>query len=314
MSSTKTRALIFDLLCLVWLIALAVPGYAASSTIGVAPLDYEIPHVGAGLARLLASEISLSGYLRVVGVEELAQVLEQAGVAGSSDLNLDDSDWQLLASVADYLLTGEVVSFTVSDRDQVMDLGQDLNDLSRLLGTGSELAHVAMSLRLLRTADGAEVDRWLVEGYESREGLRLGRVSTGWAASVDFTTTDFSETMIGHAAYKAIGILLMKLYERLPLRGVVLAVSGDSVVVDLDESYGLEAGDELTIVRVSGIADSKGDLVWEDAERVGSVQIVAFQPERCLCLILDGVGRIAEGDEARPLILRYTLPDVTDDE
>jgi hypothetical protein len=44
------------------------------------------------------------------------------------------------------------------------------------------------------------------------------------------------------------------------------------------------------------------------------VQVVAFQPGRCLCLILDGAGRIAEGDEARPLVMRYTLPAVTDDE
>jgi len=313
-SSTKSKAPICIFLCLAWLIALAGPAAAASATIGVALLGYEIPHVGEGLARILAGEIALSGYLRVVGVDEVKRAMEQAGAEGSAGLALAGADWQQLSDVADYLLTGEVVSFTVSDRDQVMDLGQDLNDLSRLLGTGSELAHVALSLKLLRTADGAEVDHWQVEGYESREGLRLGRISTGWAASVDFTTTDFSETMIGHAAYKAIGSLLVKLYERLPLRGEVLAVSGDSVVVDLDESYGLELGDELSIVRVAGIENGKGVLVWEDAERVGSVQVVAFQPERCLCLILDGAGRIAEGDEARPLIMRYTLPAVTEEQ
>lgn len=308
MSSTKTSRLIPFLLCLVWLIALTPAAEAAASRIGVAPLEYEIPHVGEGLARVLASEISMCGYLHVVGVDEVARAMRRAGLDAGVPDDVTADQLAPVADLTDYLVVGEVVSFTVGDRDQVMDLGKDLNDLSRLLGTGSEIAQVALSLRLLRTADGAEVDHWLVEGYESRAGLRTGRISTGWAASVDFGTAEFSETMIGHAAYKAITDFLVRLYDRLPLRGTVLAVTGDSVVIDLDDTYGLQAGDELTIVRVNDITDSGGNSVWEDAERVGGVQVVEFQPGRCLCLILDGGGKIAEGDEARPLILRYLLP------
>jgi curli biogenesis system outer membrane secretion channel CsgG len=309
-SSTKTSRLLILLLGLAGLIGLTPAAEAAAPRIGIAPLAYEIPHVGEGLARVLASEVSTCGYLHVVGVDEISAALEQAGQQESLIGELPADQLAALSGLADYLVVGEVVSFTVGDRDQVMDLGKDLNDLSRLLGTGSEIAHVALNLRLLRTRDGAEVDRWLVEGYESRSGLRSGRISTGWAASVDFGTVEFSETMIGHAAYKAVAQFLVHLYDRLALRGTVLAVSGDSVVIDLDDTYGLLAGDELTIVHVKDITDSEGNVVWEDAERVGSVQVVEFQPERCLCLILDGGGRIAEGDEARPLVIRYWLPAV----
>lgn len=314
MASTKSTLYLLVLICAAWIVANASAAAAATSRVGVAPLDYQIPNVGSGLARLLASEIAFSGYLDVVSVDQVAQRLAAQGDRQLAYLDIGSEQLEAVQEIADYLLVGAVVSFTVSDRDQVSDLGQDLNDLSRLLGTGGEVAHVALNLRLLRTSDGVELGSWYVEGIESRNGLRTGAISTGWAASIDFGTSEFSETMIGHAAYKAIGDVLMRLFEQLPLRGKVLAVSGDAVVIDLDSNCGLRIGDELTIVRVTAISDSVGLAVWQDAERVGSVQVTDFQPERCLCLILDGAGLIAEGDEARPLVVRYTLPAVADEE
>jgi curli biogenesis system outer membrane secretion channel CsgG len=289
---------------------IAYPGAALADApvLGVAPLEHPIPNVSLGLARLLSEEMAASGYLRMVGVGEVAAALEQAGAGQGARQLPGDADLSFLADVVDYLLVGEVVAFTIADRDRLVDLGDDLADLARLTGTGSVVAHVALSLRLVRVSDGVELKRLQVVGVESRSGTRMKEISAGWMGSVDFASAEFSETMIGHATFKAVGQVLWELYDLFPLVGEVLALSGDTVVIDLDERSGLRLGDELLVLRPVAISNSAGEVVWEDAERLGSVRVVAFQPGRCLCLILDGAGSIAEGDQVRPLIMRYILP------
>jgi hypothetical protein len=261
-------------------------------------MNHENPSVRNGLAELLTAEIAASGYLRSIAVDE----------AVISDI----AQLPALADVGDYVLFGDVAAFSVSDRDQKIDLGDEFADLSRMMGTGSDVAHVALNLRLVEVATGAEVMRWQAEGVESRDGVRQDSLNTGWLGSVDFTAAEFSETMIGHATLKAIGNALWELYTWLPLRGMVLAVSGDAVVVNLDENNGLAVGDELTVVRVREIVSSSGNVAWRDAERLGSVQVLEFQPGRALCLVLDGTGLITEGDEVRPVVASYTLPSESD--
>ncbi|MBN2083086.1 hypothetical protein JW859_12880 [bacterium] len=285
-----------------------MPALAARPVVGVAPFAAEIPNVGRGIARLFAQEISLSGVGEALGVAEVEALLKDAAVEYDALVGLSEDQLALLNEHCDYLVVGEVVAFAVSDRDQVVDLSDDLNDLSRMLGTGSNVAYVSLSLRLIETEGGQELAQWLLDGRESREGTRQDRISSGWAASIDFTSTDFSETMIGHATYKVLGAAIYQLTEQLPLQGLVLAVNGEALVVDLDETCGLEPGDELTILRDNGIANAEGLVVWHDYERIGSAEVVEFQPGRCLCAILDGLGLISEGDLARPVVLRYSLP------
>jgi len=292
-ASTKLSRLVPWLLILLVTFALSA-AWAGQPVIAVAPINHESPSVRDGLAELLVAEIAASGYLRSIAVDE----------AVVSDI----AQLPALIDVADYVLFGEVAAFNVSDRDQKMDLGSEFADLSRMMGTGGDVAHVVLNLRLVEVATVTEVKRWQAEGVESRDGLRQDSLHTGWLGSVDFTAAEFSETMIGHATLKAIGNALWELYQWLPLRGMVLAVSGDAVVVNLDENNGLAVGDELTIVRVREIVNSSGEVAWRDAERLGSVQVLEFQPGRALCLVLDGAGLIAEGDEVRPVVASYTLP------
>jgi len=308
LTSTKPRAILLSLLFAVLLVIIPATVYAAKPIVGVAPFTAEIPNVGRGVARLMAQEIALAGIGNVLGVAEVEALLADAAVDYGSLGGFSADQLALLKAHCDYLVVGEVTAFAVSDRDQVVDLSADLNDLSRLLGTGSAVAYVSLSLRLIETANGQELAHWLLDGRESREGTRQDRISSGWAASIDCTSTDFTETMIGHATYKVIGAALYQLTEQLPLTGLVLAVNGEALVVDLDETCGLEPGDELTVLRDNGITNENGLIVWHDYERIGSAEVVEFQPGRCLGVILDGLGLITEGDLVRPVVLRYSLP------
>lgn len=276
--------------------------------LGVAPLSHEIPNVGREISELIAAELNFSGYLQAVEPQVVT------GSLGHQDINIADlpkllpEELTKLETGFDYLLIGEVLDFSISDRDQWLDLGDQFNDLSRLLGRGSEVAHVAIRIRLVDMASGQDIHTWQVEGFDSQEGLRMKRVTAGWSGSVDMNSTDFTETMIGHATQKLIGTLLLDLYSLFPLQGTVMGMSGDMAVINLGSNCGLEYGDELTTFRVEHITNQAGEVVWESKVRTGSIQIKEFQSDRSLCLILDGAFTLSEGDIVVPLVTRLTLP------
>lgn len=284
---------------------------AAPPTIGIAPLYHEIPNVGRGVSRLLISECS-AGHLQIIGAQHVAGLLEEHGLRAGDLLAADPEIVRQLSASMDYLVAGEVVAFVLAGKDHPVSLGDELSDLGRLLGSGNDVAHVALEISLYRTADGMEAGHWLVEGVESREGTRLKALTIGWAGSVDFLSDEFRETMMGHATYKAAGQVLYRLFGEFPLEGEIIGVSGDAVVVDLDTGDGIEIGDELLVVTRSYIRNSAGEEVWNDDRPVGSVEVVEIKAGRCLCLVLDGAGMIAEGDIAVPLTARYVLPQITD--
>jgi len=302
--------------CWALAIALAVvlfcsPADAARPVIGIVAFTHHQASIGYGLAAILAEELGASGVADVVPPQALEDVLTEADTPFASAL-LTSEDLAMLAGSMDYVLVGDVQSFTVADKDTKLDLGHQFRDLSELIGGQSKVAQVVIDLRLLRVADGTEVGSLTVEGRESQYGVRLRTVTMGWASSVDFHSEEFRQTNLGRAAYKATGQAVSWLAGVLPLQGSVLAVTSDAVVVDLGAEAGVAVGDELTVFRVDAVSNNMGAAVWTNEQRVAAVQVVQVREDRCLCLVLDGQGAIAEGDTVRPLVQRLSLPLETD--
>jgi len=212
-----------------------------------------------------------------------------------------------LAGVADYLLVGKVEALEVTSKFARIDLG-GLGDLGTRLGGGEKLARVAIEFVLLKVPEGTEEVRFTAEGLESRRGVSAKPVMLGWLGTVNFEGDEFRQSMLGRAAYKALGEVLNELYDRFPLTGSVLYAAGSSLVLDIGKESGLRLGDELNVYHVVSLADESGKAVWTDEERVGSARVVEFQHGRALCLVLDGQESIMAGDVARPLIDRRVLP------
>jgi hypothetical protein len=284
---------------------------AARSTLGVAPLAYNVPNIGSGLAALLSTELDASGVAGVAHPARVAAMLDTAGIRPADYLRLAPDNIAALGAAGlglDYLLVGEVRAFSIEDKDVKLDLGYQFRDLSALLGGGSDIAQVTLELRLLRLSDCTELANITAEGLESQHGTRMRTVTLGWEGGVDLQSDEFRQTMLGRAAYKAIGDAIHQLAALLPPSGSVIAVSGDTVVLDIGERAGVQLGDELTILRDNGITNNLGSVVWDDEQRLGSVQVIELRPDSCLCLVLDGYGAFAEGDLARPMVARLALP------
>jgi hypothetical protein len=303
-------SVVLSIVCASLVFVYPVPA-AALATLGVAPLAYNVPNIGEGLAALLSSELDASGIAAVTHPARVAAVLDNAGVEPADYLRLlPDNIAALTASGLDldYLLVGELTAFSIEDKDVRLDLGSQFRDLAALYGGGNQIAQVRLELRLLRLSDCTELARISAEGLESQHGTRMRTVTLGWEAGVDMQSDEFRQTMLGRAAYKAIGEAIHQLAALLLPGGSVIAVSGDSVVLDIGKQSGVELGDELTILRDASLANNLGQVVWDAEQRLGSVQVIELRPDTCLCLVLDGYGALAEGDLARPFVTRVRLP------
>ncbi len=308
MATSTLRSIVPPLITIFLLIAGLTPCDANQPVLGVAPLEYKIPKVGKGITEILINEISASGYYDLLDSDSLAEAIEKSAFKSWPTGDLKRKQRRILGQSMDYLLCGKVTTFTVSDKDSSFDLGNEFNDLHALLGGGSEAAYVVLDLAMIDVHDGIVVDRFTVEGIESKRGERVKAVTFGWAGSVDFESDEFRETQLGRATYKAVGEPLYELYRKLPLTGAVIRVFQDSVVLDWGSGLGIEIGDEITILHARKITNSAGETIWVDETPVGRVEVVEFQPDRCLCLILEGAGMIEEGDLARPITARYSVP------
>ena len=286
---------------------MSTPVFAGRPVLAIAPCAHAVPNVRQGLAAQLYRELLGSGRYELADNGVVEQLLEDGGYA-EADGQLSPEYLDVVSEEADYLLLCRVTAFDVVDRDALGEVNSDLRDLGTLILGQDKAAYVAFDVSLYETGSGLEVSRFAVEGIESKRGVRLKALSLGWQGSVDFDSDEFRRANIGIATYKAIGELMRELYAKFPLRGSVLAVSGDALVLDLDERAGLLLGDELSVVRKQVITNVAGEPVWEDETRVGSCRVVEFQPGRCLCLVLDGFGAIQEGDRVIPVYESITVP------
>jgi curli biogenesis system outer membrane secretion channel CsgG len=283
--------------------------HAARPTLAVAPFAYSSANTGHGLAAVMARELAYGGHFDLISAQRAAQALEAAGFEAKPGVYAEIAPAQLepLNGLADYLLTAEVSAFDTARKEPAFDLGRKLSGLGKRSGLASKIAQVVLEFRLLRMSDGQEVLAFTVEGLESRRGVAVD-VTQGWLSATNYEGDEFRRTSLGRAFYKAVGQALYELYAEFPLEGGVLAVTGDSVVIDLDQRAGVQIGDEMLILRDNPIGNTLGETVWRELQRVGSAKVVEFQPGRCLCLVLDGDGVIQEGDVARPLSERLVLP------
>jgi hypothetical protein len=303
-------------LALLGLAAVACPqrACAAGPRVGIAPFIHEVPNIRNGMAALFSQELAGNGRMTMIAPSIVARTLPDSAAldkAFSEGLSADQRT--ALSGDMDYVLLGKITAFNLADKDKLVDSSRDWNDLSRKLGGDNEVAHSAFEVRLIDVRSGEELLRTSVEGLESRHGTRLRYISYGWLGTVDMTSDEFRRTTLGRATYKALGALLYQIYPHFPITGKVLAVTGDSIVLDLDERSGLKVGDEVAVYDTDPLNNASGETVWTNERRIGGAKVVELRPGRSLCLLEDGSLEIREGDLVRPLHEHWVVPAETEE-
>ncbi len=140
------------------------------------------------------------------------------------------------------------------------------------------------------------------KGESSRESTSLTGGGSNWhgfgAGAVDFGSADFAETILGEAVKAAVtqlsaGVIAdnSKLQTRtITVSGLVAAVDGGQIVLNVGSKVGLKVGDQLTVERVTReIKDPEtGKVIRRLATPVGVVRVTDVDDGSAVCAAVMG--------------------------
>ena len=140
------------------------------------------------------------------------------------------------------------------------------------------------------------------KGESSRESTSLTGGGSNWhgfgAGNVDFGSADFAETILGEAVKAAVtqlsaGVIAdnSKLATRtISVTGLVAAVDGGQIVLNVGSKVGLKVGDQLTVERVTReIKDPEtGKVIRRLANPVGVVRVTDVDDGSAVCAAVMG--------------------------
>ena len=204
------------------------------------------------------------------------------------------------------IILGSVTQFGTEKKDfNASGIGGGRGGLGAgRMGTREGKASVAITARIIDINTGEVLASSTGRGQSSRSGLLLGGLVIGHggfgAGSVSMNSSQFRETILGEATYAAVNDLSRQLNlfaHKVPvssqdIRGLVADVSGNSVVLNVGRSHGLEVGTTLNVLRVDRtIKDpATGKPLREVVSEVGRVRVDEADNESSTGTIISGTG------------------------
>jgi len=222
-------------------------------------------NIGKGIRSLLTTRVQQGGKIRVVERGKVDTVMREQDFGASTRVRKGTNArvGQILG--ADVYLMGEIVAFGRDDRKKGVALGT-LGFRGPLggvrLGGSESKAVIVINYRLVDAETSEVIDTGEARGESSRKSKGVGgffgtsgRVAGG---SVDMSSSNFAETIIGEATIAAVDQLAEIMNEKvasLPVRQIdvearVADVTGSSLTIAAGSNEGVVVGDRFDVFRI----------------------------------------------------------------
>jgi curli biogenesis system outer membrane secretion channel CsgG len=279
--------------------------YATVQTASAAVFGTNVD-VGKGISDLLVNNLVKDGTYSVIERKALDKILTEQNFSNSDRANPTSAAKIGKLLGVDAIIVGSVTQFGNETKNtNVGGAGGGLGGLG-LGGFGHKKskAIVAVNARIvdidtaeiLGVADG--------KGESSRESTSLVGGGGNWkgfgAGGANFGSSDFQQTIIGEAVKNAVdqmstGLIAdnTKLQARtISVSGLVAAVDGGQVILNVGKKVGLKVGDQLSVERVTReIKDpASGQVIRRLSSSVGVVRITDVDDISAVAVPVTGTG------------------------
>ena len=273
--------------------------------------------IGKGISDLLVKNLVTDGTYSVIERKALDKIL--------AEQNFSNSDRANPASAAkigkilglDAIIVGSITEF--GNETQNTKIGGAGGGFGGFgiggIGKKDSKANVQLDARLV-DIDTAEI-LGVAEGkgQSKRSSTSLLGGGGNWhgfgAGGVDFGSSDFQNTIIGEAVKDAVdqmtsGVIASnaKLQVRvIKVEGLVAAVDGGQIVLNVGAKTGVKVGDHLSVERVtSTIKDpATGAVLRKMTTKLGELEVTDVDDVSAVCKPVSGTG-FKVGDVARTLV------------
>jgi curli biogenesis system outer membrane secretion channel CsgG len=273
--------------------------------------------IGKGIADLLVKNLVQDGTYSVIERKALDKIL--------AEQNFSNSDRANPASAAkigkilglDAMIVGSITEFGNETKNtKVGGAGGGFGGFGiGGIGKKDSKANVQLDARLV-DIDTAEI-LGVAEGkgQSKRSSTSLLGGGGNWhgfgAGGVDFGSSDFQNTIIGEAVKDAVdqmtaGVISSnaKLQARIiKVEGLVAAVDGGQIVLNVGAKTGIKVGDHLSVERVtSTIKDpATGAVLRKMTTKLGEIEVTDVDDVSAVCRSVSGAG-YKVGDVARTVV------------
>jgi curli biogenesis system outer membrane secretion channel CsgG len=270
--------------------------------------------VGKGITNLLIANLVKNGTYSIIERSALDKIMAEQNFNNSQ--RADPSSAAKLGKLlgVDAIIVGSITQFGNETKNtNVGGSGGGWHGYG-LGGVGHSKsnANVGVTARIVNVETGEILGIAEGAGTSSRSSTSLlggGGNWSGWGnGNVDFGSSNFQETIIGEATKKAVDTLTTQVVDNAPkiaihkvtVDGMVAAVDGGQIVLNVGKRGGVNVGDQLEVIRVTKeIKDPEtGAVIRRLTSTVGVIRATDVDDASAVCSPVSGSG-FQTGDRVR---------------
>jgi curli biogenesis system outer membrane secretion channel CsgG len=273
--------------------------------------------VGKGISDLLVKRLVQDGTYSVIERKAMDKILAEQNFSNSdrADPNSAAKLGKLLG--VDAIIVGSITQFGNDNKDTKIGGGGggfggfgiggfSKKDSKAVVSLDARIVNIDTA-EILGVADG--------KGESKRSSTSVLGGGSNWhgfgAGGVDFGSSDFEQTILGEAIKAAVdqmsaGVIADagKFEARvIKVEGVVAAVDGGDIVLNVGAKAGVKVGDHLSVERVTKeIKDpTTGAVIRRLTSQLGEIQVTDVDDGSSVCKIVSGTG-FKIGDMAKTTV------------
>lgn len=270
--------------------------------------------VGKGISDLLVKNLVTDGTYSVIERKQLDKILAEQNFSNSDRANPASAAKLGKLLGVDAIIVGSITEFGNETKNRNIGGGGGGFGGFGIGGIGHKesKANVVLDARIvdIDTAEILGVAEGKGESKRSSNSLLGGGGNWhGWGGgAVDFGSSDFQQTIIGEATKAAVDQMTSGLIADAPklqarvvkVEGLVAAVDGDQIVLNVGAKTGIKVGDHMSVERVtSTIKDpATGAILRKMTTKLGELEVTDVDDVSAVCKAVNGSG-FKVGDVAR---------------
>src|SRR5271165_4547639 len=273
---------------------------------GVAAIFGQDVDVGKGISDLLVTDLVKDGTYSVIERKALDKIMAEQNFSNSDRANPTSAAKLGKLLGVDAIIVGSITEFGNETKNLgAGGIGAGLGGFG-LGGFGhkNSKANVALTARLVDVDTGEILGVAEGKGQSSRSSTSMLGGGGHWggfgAGGVNFGSSDFQNTIIGEAVKAATdqlstGVIAdnTKLSVRtIKVEGLLAAVDGGQIVLNVGGKAGVKVGDQLNVERVSReIKDpTTGKVIRRMTSTVGVIKVTDVDDDSSVCTAVSGTG------------------------
>ncbi|HVA95268.1 MAG TPA: CsgG/HfaB family protein [Candidatus Dormibacteraeota bacterium] len=273
--------------------------------------------IGKGISDLLVKNLVTDGTYSVIERKALDKIIAEQNFSTSDRANPTSAAKLGKLLGVDAIIVGSITQFGNETKNtKIGGIGGGFGGFGiGGFGHKESKAIVQLDARIVNVDTGEILGVAEGKGVSKRSSTSLLGGGGNWhgfgAGAVDFGSSDFQQTIIGEAVKAAVDQMTSGVIDSAPkiqvrvikVEGLVAAVDGGQVVLNVGTKTGIKVGDHMSVERVTSVIKdpATGAVLRKMTTKLGELEVTDVDDVSAVCRTISGTG-FKIGDIAKTVV------------